>query len=105
MTETIDMNAAYVPSEQIVAREIKGKIILVPITSGVGDMEDELFTLNKTGKAVWDALEEARSLKVVVRNLMERFDAPEDVIAADVAGLLGELLQRKMVVKVGSEQQ
>ena len=28
-----------------------GGIIIVPLVAGIGDMEDELFTLNDTGKA------------------------------------------------------
>lgn len=103
MTENIDMNAAYMPSDQIVAREISGKIILVPITAGVGDMEDELFTLNETGKVIWGALSNERPLKRIVRNLADRYDAPENEITSDVVGLLGELLRRNMVVKVDSK--
>jgi len=46
MTEAIiNTSAIYLPSEKIVAREIEGELIIVPLVSGVGDMEDELFTL------------------------------------------------------------
>ena len=47
----VDINAAYKASEEVVAREIEGELIIVPLTSGIGDMEDELFTLNETGRA------------------------------------------------------
>ena len=46
----------YKPSDDVVAREIEGEIIIVPLVAGIGDIEDELFTLNETGKAIWDKL-------------------------------------------------
>jgi len=49
MTE-IRMEAAYIPSEDVVAREIEGELIIVPLAAGIGDLEDELYTLNETGK-------------------------------------------------------
>ena len=44
----------YVPSEDIVAREIEGELIIVPLAAGIGDMEDELFSLNETGREIWE---------------------------------------------------
>ncbi|TFG60115.1 MAG: PqqD family peptide modification chaperone, partial [Deltaproteobacteria bacterium] len=56
MTE-IRMDAAYIPSEDVVAREIEGELIIVPLAAGIGDLEDELYTLNETGKALWARLD------------------------------------------------
>jgi len=100
MTATINHDASYAPSEEIVAREIEGELIIVPLVSGIGDMEDELFTLNETGRAIWDRLDGQRRLKDVVAELVQEFDADEDEIEEDVIGLLEELLKRKMVVEV-----
>lgn len=100
MTATINHDASYAPSEEIVAREIEGELIIVPLVSGIGDMEDELFTLNETGRAIWDRLDGQRRLKDVVDELVQEFDADEGEIEEDVIGLLEELLKRKMVVEV-----
>ena len=37
------------PSEDVVAREIEGEFIIVPLAAGIGDMEDELYSLNESG--------------------------------------------------------
>ena len=68
MENKIDIDAAYKASEEVVAREIEGELIIVPLTSGIGDMEDELFTLNETGRAIWSKLDGNKSLKNVVVN-------------------------------------
>ncbi len=101
MNETVNLEGVYGPSEDVVAREIEGEIIIVPLIAGIGDMEDELYALNETGRAVWGLLDGVRPLRDVVQELAGVFDATPGVIEEDVIGLLGELLKRKMVVEKG----
>jgi hypothetical protein len=96
----IAADAVYKPSDDVVAREIEGEIIIVPLVAGIGDMEDELFTLNDTGKAIWDKLDGQRSLADVVIELSPEFEAEDGAIERDVLGLVAELVQRKMLVAV-----
>ena len=100
--KNVDINGVYIPSENIVAREIEGEIVIIPLTSGVGDMEDELYTLNETGKAVWAGLDGKRNLKALSEELSGKFDAPRETIEQDVTGLVEELLKRKMVVRANT---
>jgi len=48
----IALEDVYKPSGDVVAREIEGEIVIAPLVTGIGDMEDELFTLNDAGKAI-----------------------------------------------------
>lgn len=86
------------PSEDIVAREIEGELIIVPLTSGIGDMDDDLYTFNATGRAVWDLLDGNRTIAEIVRLLQAAYDAPFERIESDVKGLLAELHRRRIVV-------
>ncbi|MCX5706132.1 MAG: PqqD family protein [Candidatus Omnitrophica bacterium] len=91
----------YKPAEDnVVAREIQGEFILVPIVSGIGDMEDEIFSLNETGKAVWSKLDGKQSLKDIAKALALDYDGPDGVIEDDGVGIAQELLKRKMLVEV-----
>jgi len=101
MESPISLDSAYGPSEDIVVREIEGELIIVPLVSGIGDLEDELFTLNETGRAIWRKLDGLRPLRTVVSELAAEFDAPSGRIEEDVLGLLGELARRKMIVRKG----
>ena len=98
----ICMEAVYVPSEYIVAREIEGELIIVPLVAGIGDLEDELFTMNETGKAIWDRLDGNNSLSEVIATLAQDYDASPAEIERDVRGLVGELVRRRMLVEVTS---
>jgi hypothetical protein len=104
MTGDINLNNVYGPSDEIVAREIEGELIIVPLTAGVGDMEDELYTLNETGKEIWSRLDGEHDVKSIVDQLMMAYDEAQSVIEADVIGLLSELLSRKMIIEKGIGQ-
>ncbi len=95
----VSLKAIYAPSEDVVAREVQGEFIIIPITSGIGD-EDEIFTLNDTGRAIWDKLDSKMSLKEVVSRLALEFDASAAEIEEDVLGLIKELLKKKILVKI-----
>ena len=47
--DEVTLEKVFYPSEDVVAREIEGEVIIVPLVAGIGDMDDELFTLNETG--------------------------------------------------------
>ena len=99
MGKDIDLNAAYIVSEDVVAREIEGEMIIVPLTAGIGDMEEELFTLNETGKAIWEKISKDRTLDQIILELSEEYATARKEIEEDVVGLITELYRRKMVVK------
>ena len=86
------------PSEDVVARTIEGELILVPLTADVGDLNDDLFTLNGTGRAVWGLLDGRRTLAEVRDRLLDTWAGPPDTVAADVLGFAAELLARRMLV-------
>lgn len=94
------LNSVYVPSQDVVAREIEGELIIIPLTSGIGDMGDEIYTLNETGRAIWQSLDGKMSLREVIASLMAEFEANDKEIETDVQGLVAELLGRKMLVSV-----
>ena len=97
---TMQMNAIYHPSDDIVAREIEGELIIVPLAAGIGDLEDELFTLNDTGRAIWARLDGQTSLGQIAAALASEYDAPQGEIERDVLGLVQELARRRILVEV-----
>lgn len=96
---TFDQTTVFVPSEDIVVREIEGELILVPIAAGVGDAEDAIFTFNDTGREIWQRLDGKRTIQQVIVELQALYDAPAGGIAEDVSGLVSELLRRNMLAQ------
>jgi hypothetical protein len=88
-------------SQDVVAREIEGELIIVPLAAGVGDLEDELYTLNATGRAVWSRLDGTKTLADIAGELAVEYHSPPEGIETDVVGLAQELVRRRIVVAVG----
>jgi hypothetical protein len=101
VSNDILLNTIYEPSDDVVVREIEGELIIVPLVSGIGDMEDDLFSLNETGRAIWDKLGGVKTVEDVITELTGEFDASKDEIEKDVTGFLAELMRRKMIRTVG----
>lgn len=96
----ISLTKKYAPSEEVVAREVQGEFIIIPITSGIADMEDELFTLNESGRAIWDRLDGKKNLGDIVKDLAAEYEASQQEIEKDILGIVEELLRRKMLVEI-----
>lgn len=99
---TLKMDIVLTISEDVVARKIEGELIIVPLVAGIGDLEDELFTLNDTGRAIWDQLDGKRTLGEIIAALGQDYDAPPGEIERDVLGLVQELVRRRMLVEVAA---
>ncbi len=95
----VRLDGLYLPSEDVVARQIEGELIIVPLAAGIGDMEDELYTLNETGRAIWLRLDGQTSLQKIAQSLATEYEAEPGEIEYDVVGLVGELVRRGMLVE------
>jgi len=94
----ISVDNIYMCSKDVVAREIEGELIIVPLVAGIGDLEDELFTLNDTGKVIWDRLDGKTSLLEIIEDIKGEYNADSDLIEEDVLGLVGELVRRGILI-------
>jgi hypothetical protein len=103
MRKEVNLSGVYIPSDDVVAREIEGEIIIVPLVAGIGDMEDELYTLNETGRAIWTRLDGLKNLENIVEELSEEFESRDREIEEDVTGFVEELLKRKILVEVSGD--
>jgi len=97
METQVTLKTICIPSEDVVAREIEGDMIIVPLVAGIGDTDDELYTLNETGKAIWKKLDGVKSLGQIATELEKEFSAPADEIQKDVLGFATEMVTRRIL--------
>jgi len=98
MSQSINLETICSPSDDIVAREIEGDIIIVPLIAGIGDADDELYTLNETGKAIWAKLDGQKNLGDVAKELSAEFSSNTGEIETDVLGFVSEMTKRGILV-------
>ncbi len=73
----------------VVAREIAGETLLVPVRHRAQEMG--LFTLNEVGTFLWSRLDGTRSPDALVREVLARFDVDEARVRVDLGEFLGQL--------------
>lgn len=100
MQSNINLNSVYKPSEDVVARDVHGEFLIIPITSGIADSDEEIFSLNESGRAVWEKLDGKKTLKEVADILALEFDGSVKEIEKDCLGITEELLKRKMIIQL-----
>lgn len=94
------LNEVFAPSKDVVARKIEGETIIIPLVAGIGDLEDELYTLNETGQAIWEKLDGKKNIRAIVDELSAEYGAPAEEIQEDIVGIIKELARRKIIVSV-----
>ena len=80
----------------MVARDLAGERILVPISARVGNLES-IFTLNDVAGRIWDLLEDPVDPESIVEALEREFEAERGVLERDVARLLESLVDARLV--------
>jgi hypothetical protein len=90
----VTLSAVCLPSGDVVSREIEGDIVIVPLVAGIADADDELYTLNETGQAIWQMLDGQRTLRDVAAALALEFDGSPDALETDVLGFAAEMVRR-----------
>jgi hypothetical protein len=100
----VTLETVCVPSDEVVAREIEGQVIIVPLAAGIADTEEELFTLNESGQAIWRQLDGRRTLQEVAAALANDYGAPAADIERDVLGFAAELTERGLLRVKASRQ-
>lgn len=98
MEKPITRDSIFQKSEDVVSREIMGELIIVPLASGIGDMEDEIYTFNETGRGIWEHLDGKLSLQEIAGALADSYEAPDGEIEQDVLGIVTELFRRRMII-------
>lgn len=92
-------DSVYKKADNIVTRKVMDETLLVPISGDLASM-DELYTLNDTGTFIWQALDGNRTLAEIERQLEQEYDAPEEVIRADLREIMDGLIDVGLVVHI-----
>jgi hypothetical protein len=99
MKTDIKEDIVYMPTDMVVAREIEGELIIVPLEGGIADLDDALYTFNETGRRIWHLMGDGLPVKKICEQLSEEFDASKETIYSEVAALIRKLLEMKVIQK------
>ena len=84
---------------EFVTRRIAEETIIVPVVSGVGDL-DAIFTLNTVGARIWGLVETPMAVDAIVAHVVAEFDVTREEAGRDVAEVLDKLAAAGLIVDV-----
>jgi hypothetical protein len=77
---------------RFVTREVGDELVLVPLTGNVSQMK-ELFTMNGTGRIIWESISEDCTMDGLVLKIKEVFDVTDEQAKADLEAFLTKMYQ------------
>jgi Coenzyme PQQ synthesis protein D (PqqD) len=80
----------YQLKTKYVTREIGNELVLVPLSGNVSQM-NERFTMNDTGRFLWDNLSEKTTVGHLVEEMTETFDVSSERAEVDILLFLRKL--------------
>ncbi|HXX14719.1 MAG TPA: PqqD family protein [Candidatus Eremiobacteraceae bacterium] len=93
----VSENVRFVRNHQVVSRKIEGELIIVPVRSGVGDL-NSLYTLNPVGSVLWEFMTEGHTVPEMVQRICDEFDVTALQARRDIEAFLASLLEEKLVL-------
>ena len=81
---------------EYVLREIAGDTVLVPVDQTALEFNG-MITMNPAGGFVWKAVSEGKERDEILAMMLEKYDVPADVAAADLDEFIGALRQANLI--------
>jgi Coenzyme PQQ synthesis protein D (PqqD) len=95
----ISQQARYERNHEVVCRKIEGELILVPIRSGVGDL-NSLYTLNPVGSLLWEFMTDGHTIDEMVERVCDEFEVTAPQAQQDIEAFLDSLMAEQLVQSV-----
>ncbi|MBP1676412.1 MAG: hypothetical protein H6Q20_971 [Bacteroidetes bacterium] len=76
--------------KNFVTRVVGDELIIVPLTGNVAQM-NALFTLNETGKFIWENIHDAQTFDNLLNSLVSEFDIDSESAQRDLNAFLDKL--------------
>jgi len=86
----MDLQKLYALKSKFVVRTVGNELILVPLTGNVAQM-NELFTMNETGKFIWENLGEMTTIENIENSLTATFEIDADTAKKDLKIFINKL--------------
>lgn len=89
----MDWTLVYRRSEAFLFQRMGDQAYLIPYSNGVASLTDVHVLDSEVALRVWELLDGATPLGDVRRTVTEEFEAPPEVIEADLEGFVGDLVR------------
>ena len=86
----------YTKKNDLVARDIAGETIIVPIKSNVGDL-NSIYTLNEIGTLIWGLIDGKKGVSDIAKAVCDAYEVKREVAEKDTIEFLNTLNEAGLV--------
>jgi len=86
----MNTSSLFLLKSKYVTKEVGNELVLVPLSGNVSQM-NELFTMNETGRFIWENLSEKTSVEDLVAKLTDAYEISAEKAEADILLFLEKL--------------
>ena len=80
-----------------ILKTVAGKAVVMPVGDAVNDING-MITLNESAEFIWRLLESGEEYEAILDNLKKEYNAPAEVLKADLDRFLGILKEKKILL-------
>ncbi len=88
----MDLKTIYLKKTDFVVREIGNELILVPLVGNVAKM-NEMFTMNETGKFIWESINESSTVEDLQNAIIAEFSIDPEIARKDIESFLNQVIK------------
>jgi hypothetical protein len=90
------LSRTYRKSEDVIARQIAGETLLVPIRGDLAGMQ-RIFALDTVGEYIWQQLDTETSLQTIHDAVLANFEVSGEQAEVDIQEFIAELLEAGLI--------
>jgi hypothetical protein len=83
-------------SDNIIFRKIEGETILLPMASSSEKVE-YIYNFNEIGAVIWEKIDGGKTVRDIINELIEEFEADSITIEKQVVEFISELSDSKLI--------
>lgn len=95
----VSTQVRFIRNHDVVSRKIESELVIVPIRSGVGDL-NSLYTLNPVGSVLWEFMTEGHTVVEMVERVCDEFEVSTAQAEQDIEAFLDSLLNERLIESV-----
>jgi hypothetical protein len=92
------LSPRYRKNEDVIARQIAGETLLVPIRGDLAGIQ-RIFALDKVAEYIWQQLDAETTLEAIRDGVLANFDVGMEQAEADIERFIAELLEAGLIVE------
>lgn len=83
-------------NEHIIFRKIEDEYVLVPMLASANETE-HIYNLNQVGASVWEKIDGKRTVKGIIDEMADEYEAAPEQIETDVLAFLNDIYKAKII--------